>query len=311
MSETTFNYIKAENVFDNWRERVLQGTPPLLYRIGEGALAEIEVGPGLVDLFGGPPGAGKTAFTMQAVCDALRIDTNLKALVCNVETAPELLLDRQLARISGIDLTTIRNRRLDETHSERNACGMATLEAFLDRLSFLRPPLNLENVAASADDFEAKIILLDYIQRIPPPGNHTDRRGAIDAMINYLRQFADADLAVLVVAAVSRTKDSQGRTSYAGTGLSLASFRESSELEFGADNAFMLVADPNDEEEITLRHLKARHSEPKDRVLSFNRCIQRFSDPDAGSSRMLEGNKSEQLNHLWNQTQPAEEEAVV
>jgi hypothetical protein len=55
--------------------------------------------------------------------------------------------------------------------------------------------------------------------------------------MSYLRQFADADVAMLVVSAVSRAKDAKGRSSYSGEGLNLASFRESSEREFGCDDA--------------------------------------------------------------------------
>ena len=51
--------------------------------------------------------------------------------------------------------------------------------------------------------------------------------------MDFLRQFADAGTAVMVISAIGRTKDSKGRSSYAGEGLNLASFRESSELEFG------------------------------------------------------------------------------
>ena len=65
---------------------------------------------------------------------------------------------------------------------------MHTLEAIGERLAFVRPPFDLENVAASADAFHADLIVLDYIQRIPPPGTHGDRRGAVDANMNYLRQ---------------------------------------------------------------------------------------------------------------------------
>ena len=140
---------------------------------------------------------------------------------------------------------------------------MNTLEPLVERLCFVRPPFNLDNVAESADAFEANLILLDYIQRIRPPGDHGDRRGSVDATMNYLRQFADAGVAVMVVAAVARTKDNKGRSSYSGEGLNLASFRESSELEFGADDAFMLIPDSRSDS-ITLRQLKARYSETRD-----------------------------------------------
>ena len=67
------NYRTAADVFDDWRDDVLTGKPPTLYPVGTGELSRIEVGPKLVTLFGGAPGAGKTAFTMQCVVDALRL----------------------------------------------------------------------------------------------------------------------------------------------------------------------------------------------------------------------------------------------
>ena len=112
---TTANFQPAGDVFDGWRDDVLTGSPPVLYPIGAGDLARIEIGPGLVTLFGGAPGAGKSALVMQAVTDALRLTPRLRALVCSIEMPPRVLLDRQLARLSGIDLTTIRYRRLTAT----------------------------------------------------------------------------------------------------------------------------------------------------------------------------------------------------
>src|SRR5262249_33648684 len=151
----------------------------------------------------------------------------------NVEMAAGTLLDRQLARLCGIDLSTIRHRRLGPEHADRIGRALNTLEALADRLAFVRPPFNLANVAATADASGAAPLLLDSTQPIPPPGDHADTRGAVNATMDHLRRFADAGTAVLVVSAIGRTKDGKGRTSYAGDGLNLASFRESSELEFG------------------------------------------------------------------------------
>jgi replicative DNA helicase len=122
-----------------------------------------------------------------------------------------------------------------------------------------------------------------------------------------------------VVAAVARTKDKRGRSSYHGDGLNLASFRESSELEFGADDAFILVPDDDDSEygtmKVTLRHLKARHTEPKDLVLEFDRHLQRFSEakdprvwnPD-GKIGLIEVGVQSELAAMWDQTAPADED---
>lgn len=272
---STANFITAADAFPGWQEDVLTRSGPVLYRIGDGALSGIEVGPERVTLIGGPPAGGKTAFAMQAVVDALRLTPQLKALVANVETSPGVLLDRQLSRLSGIDLGAIRHRQFTEEHADRLDESMLRLQSVSQRLAFLRAPFDLENVAASVDDFEANLILLDYIQRIPPPGSYGDRRGAIDATMGYLRRFADAGMAVMVIAAVSRQKDNRGRSTYSGETLNLASFRESSELEFGADDAYMLV--PVMDGVVTLKHLKARHSEPRDLTLRFEGRLQRFT----------------------------------
>ncbi len=133
--------------------------------------------------------------------------------------------------------------------------------------------------------------------------------------MDFLRQFADFGVAVLLLSSVGRTKDNKGRTSYSGDGLNLASFRESSELEFGADDAFMLV--PSDDGgdygtvTVTLRHLKARHTQPKDLVLEFDRRTQRFTEienpnawnPDGGPAR---GKLQSDLHRLWDSTPPAD-----
>jgi replicative DNA helicase len=312
------NYVSAADALDRWRDDVLTGKAPVLYPLGAGDLGRIEVGPGLVTLIGGAPGSGKTAFTMQCVVDALRLSPDLRGLVCNIEMPPAVLLDRQLARLSGVDLTTIRYRRIGSEHADRIDQGMNTLAAVADRLCFLRPPFDLGNVAAAADDFGASLLVLDYIQRIAPPGEHDTRRNSVDATMNYLRQFADAGVAVIVVSAVSRAKDAKGRSSYAGDGLNLASFRESSELEFGADDAFILHPDDDDAESelVKLKHLKSRHGECRDLLMRFDRRRQTFAvetEPAGTAGGKGEGIDKGKLKSalaaLWNKTPAATEGA--
>jgi replicative DNA helicase len=299
-------FVCAADALAGWRDDVLSGKPPMLFPAGTGELARVEIGPGLVTLLGGAPGAGKTAFTMQLLVDALRLTPSLRAVVCNVEMPPAVLLDRQLARLSGIDLSVIRHRKLGDDHADRIDQAMHTLEPLAERLAFVRPPFDLANVAATADDFDARLLLLDYIQRIPPPGEHADKRGAVNATMDYLRKFADADTAVIVISAIGRTKDSKGRTSYSGDGLSLASFRESSELEFGADDAFLLVPEDDQGDAVTLRHLKSRHGECRDIELTFHRRHQRFTPAGGeGGPRPDPAKVEAALAALWARTAPA------
>jgi replicative DNA helicase len=300
MSEGHFR--SAADLFGDWRDEVLSGKAPALYPVGTGELGRIEIGPGLVTLFGGAPGAGKTALVMQIIAEALRLTPDLRALVCNVEMSPTTLLDRQLARLSGVDASTIRHRRMGAGDIGAINRGMEALEGLADRLAFIRPPFSLENVARSADAFDASLIAIDYIQRVGAPGDHGDKRGSVDATMSYLRQFADAGIAVLIVSAVGRSKDSKGRSSYA-EGLNLASFRETSEIEYGADDAYMLVPDGGDDSagSVVLKHLKSRHGEARDIALEFDRGHQRFGPvKPAGPPAKDAGKLRATLLAAWN-----------
>jgi len=314
MNRAKANFISAADAFDRWRDDVLTGKPPTLYRAGSGELERFEIGPGLVTLIGGAPGQGKTAFTMQLVTDALRLNPELRAVICNVEMPPGVLLDRQLARLSGIRLDLIRFRKLMAEHAHFIDMSMNTLEAMAERLCFVRAPFDLINVAATADAFGSHLIVLDYIQRIAPgdSGASYDRRGSVDATMNYLRQFADNGIAVIVVSAVARSKDKAGRASYGGDHLNLASFRESSELEFGCDDAFILTADGEDDETLVrIKHLKSRNGEAKDLILSFRRDVQKFEDAPAAKSEPITNHSKTRttLRTLWDRTKPAGEDA--
>jgi replicative DNA helicase len=264
----------------------------------------------LVALFGGAPATGKTALTMQLVLDSVRLNPELRALVCNVEVSPTVLLDRQLARLAGLQYSRVRLRQLDAVDGERAAVALDELERISDRLAFVRPPFNLSNIADAADAHGANLIVFDYLQRIRPPGEHGDKRGSVDALMDYMRQIADAGVAVIAVSSVGRTRDAKGRSSYSADGLNLASFKESSELEFGADDAFILSPSGGDGE-VVLRHLKARHSEPHDIALRFNGSCQQFEPvehvQDDTADVENKGRLTSTLKSMWNCTEAADE----
>jgi len=302
-------YTIAADILDSWRDELFTGAAPELHNLGAGMPADV-LGPGRVVLLGGLPGGGKTALSMQWTIDALRADRELRAAVCNIEMTPAVLLDRQLARLAGVPLGIIAQRTLTAEHADRIDRGLATLALVAERLAFVGAPYDLGNVAATADDFSGGLLVLDYLQRIRPPGEHDGKRASVDALMDYLRQFADAGCAVLAVSAVSRTKDKLGRSSYDGTGLGLASFRESSELEYGADTAFVLVPDREEAELVTLRCLKHRHGEPRDVELYFERAIQSFQPAEATPKpkRTDRGKLTAGLKALWASTAAADDD---
>lgn len=293
------DYISAASLLEPWEQSIASGEGPVVYRH---SFPVPEISPGSIVLVGGAPGSGKTALIMNVVVEMLRFTPSLKVLVVNVEMSPNALLDRQLARLSGIDGQTIRHRRFTKEHDERLGAGIATIRSFSDRIAFLRPPFDLNNVAVSADEFGADVIVLDYIQRIRSAQGDGEARAGMNRVMDDLRKFTSAGVAVIVLSAVGRSKDNKGRTSYAGADLSLGSFRESSELEFGADDAFILApASSKGGNLMRLSHLKCRHGAIQSLDLDFDRAHQSFTIPGKGAENPV----GTELADLFNATEAA------
>lgn len=310
----TPNYATVDSLFHGWREDVLTGSGPITF---PHTLPTPEIVPGEVMLLGGAPGAGKTALVMQAVVEAMRATSSLRVLVANVEMSPQALIDRQLARLSGIEAEVIRRRAFTDEHSERLAAGIATIETFADRLAFLTHPYDLRNVALAADAHEASVVVIDYLQRILPPGDITDTRLRANATMDLLRQFAARGVAVIALSAIGRGRDDKGRSTYAASSMSLASYRDSGELEYGGDQAFLIApADEADQTVMRLSHVKNRHGPLRTVDLRFDRAHQAFTligdaatEPKKRKGRPKAEPFAELLPSaiaaLWNVTEPA------
>ena len=287
------SYRSINDHFAGWQAEVFSGKPPIRWAAGAGELGRLELGPGLIALLGGRPGGGKTALACQVVVDAVRATPDLRALVVNVEMSPGLLLDRQLARLSGVDLTTIRGRLFDDDHRDRLAYGIAELQTVGNRLAFLDGPYGLDNIAAAVDDFGADLLCLDYVQRIEVPGKHASKRESINALMDTLRQFADAGIGILAIAALGRSKNKAGQSSYETVGL--ASFRESAELEYGCDSGWLLL--PMSGDDVALKCVKNRHGEVVDVPLTFDRDHQTFRAAMVADDR--QSTIPAELRRLW------------
>lgn len=275
----TGKFVTAEQTLAGLRDDLFSGRKPVRWPLGNAGLGKIDFGPGSVLLLGGAPGAGKTALVGQLIFDALRLNEQLSAVIGNVEMSPAVLLERQLARVSGIPLTLLRERQVGAAEADRLERGLATIEPLCARLTFLKPPFSLGNLADTADAQDADLIVCDYVQRFEPPEDAADPRRAMGAIMSKLRQFAEAGCGVVVVSALGRSKDSRGRASYS-EGLGLASFRETSELEYGADDAYIL-AEGQEEGQRVLMHLKSRNGAREDLELSFDGRLQRFASAES------------------------------
>jgi replicative DNA helicase len=306
-------YKPGSELFDPWRTQVLNGPPPKTWPIGA-PFGRVTIGPGIILLLGGPPGAGKTALIMMWVLMTLLLNPELKVAVANVEMSAMRLLDRQLARLSGVPLNRILRRQYEPMDATRLGKGFEQIRAVVDRIAFVQGPFDLARVADVADAFEADLLVLDYLQRFDVAGRHNGLREKTNAQMSLLRQFASSGVGIIAAAALTRSKDSAGRSSYAGRHLGLASFRESSELEYGCDEAFLLFGLDDEEEaeddgsiqKMMLAHVKSRDGELTSTALKFHRRIQEFTALDDGPSVL---SIAASVNQVW-QTSPAKEAPV-
>lgn len=218
---------------------------------------EYELGPGMVDVLGSPPGYGKTLLASQLLYEAIEYDDDLIGYVLNCEMTPQSLLRRELARLTGIDSKALRFGNLDDDDRELIRRHSEPLRQRLERVRFVNADKEGLVSLASA---KPGIVLIDYVQRFTI-GKESDPRQAMNAVMTFCRRLADHGHSVL---AISATKRSQEGT-HANKDLGLASFRESGEIEYGADSAYVLKTSPPNQtpyRPARLECVKNRHGEP-------------------------------------------------
>jgi replicative DNA helicase len=275
-ADMTPTYTTGADLFGTWYADVERGESPVRYALPP-PFAVLDVRPGRLILFGGAPGGGKTAALLQIGIDLLRLNPAARLLVANVEMVPALLVERIVSRLSSVPLTAIANRTLTTDQLNRVKTAVATLAPVAGRLAFLHAPFALEHVAAAGTAFGANVLVLDYVQRFTVGDPSKDKREQLETAATVLRRFCDAGAAVLVASAVARQKHAGGSTY---KGLNLASFRGSSELEYGADAAYLLV--PTEGGGINLQCEKNRYGAVADILTAFDPTTQTFTPAPAG-----------------------------
>jgi replicative DNA helicase len=234
----------------------------------------IDLRPGRVGLIGAPPGSGKTTLALQLVYD-LAARHDLRAVVSNIEMSADVLIDKLLARLARVDVTALMNRDLTKAERDRIMAAVNQHADALGRIAFHVGPPTVASVYDSMRSFDARLVVLDYLQRFALDA--ADDRVRLDRLMSQVRRVADQGLAVLVVSSVSRQK---GRSGSCYAGLDMASYRGSAELEFASDSAYIL--DANLPHGIaTLRQVKNRYGPLRDIPLRFDGPYQEFREGDA------------------------------
>ena len=269
---------------------VLTGEPPPEYQFDSKPWGTLALRPRQITCIGGAPNCGKTALLMKMVTGALLFDPKLRAVIACVEMAEDILLERTLARLSGVFLGKILKRDRDSFFADRINAVRPQLESLADRLMFVRRPFTMVDVRAVCDEFQRHIVALDYLQRISADSRLVELRQQVTLTMTATRELADQGPAVLLAAALNRQASSraQSRAESADDNVNdLAAFRDSSDVEYSADDAYVLAKAPGNmvtlsEEEYTpkklvLRHVKSRNSLTMHIPLLFDGRLQEFT----------------------------------
>lgn len=275
--------VVAGNVISDLINRILtKATISKFYVAESGSLRNLVISPDHIIVVGGAPGSGKTSLVGQCVGDFLRLNTGHRALICNVEMTPEELMMREIGRISGVDMTT---DRADDFSTEELAqikgC-IATFAQYASRLFIMSPPIFLNDIEMAIANYNPDLVVVDYLQRVNISDNDLDsnERLKISRIMTELRKLV-TNRTIIVVSALRR----QGKSNYESSEMGLASFRETSEIEYSVNDAYLLVPDNiaaknGDENRFILRHEKSRGGQKKDINLSFDGRYHRWSGID-------------------------------
>lgn len=238
-------------------------------------LARIPFVLGRITLIGGKPGSGKTSLVYQLAFDsALAGDDGFTNW--NAEMSSRDLWRKQLSRLSGVPVADIPPHKKDFDESLQYARDqLSEIEEYVE---FLSPDFSLKRIYEHG--CTGRLLLIDYVQRLRIDGI-SDSRARIDCAMSRFRELARDDRAIVVVSSLSR-----------GTS-GMESFRESSELEFGCDYAYLM--EKTGDSSVLLTNVKNRWGALRDVVLSVDWPTMTFSDRGATECDDVAGNDNPQV----------------
>ena len=259
----------ASRTLETLAEQISTGKMPQLFKLGE-ALNGLEIGYGLVAVVGAPPGAGKTTAAMQISFEAIEHNPDLRVVVANRESSMEVLLQRELVRRTGVSSKAIRFGKCSPSELSRIRTTVDELRPLVSRVYSLDEPAELPMLKRLSSEAPG-LLILDYIQKFAPSG---EAKAGVTEVMTTCRQFARAGWAVLALSATARTQ-SKGRSTQDSLQLNQASFRDSSEIEFQADAAYLIRDMEKPGSTATTRStliecVKNRHGEKTSKLLAFN-----------------------------------------
>lgn len=189
-------------------------------------------------LLGGYPSAGKTLLAVQF---ALCLSNTYRVGFFSLETSARKLTDRVMSHMSQIPLTKIKRRDLNDA----DWVAIAAASSELSKLQFSiveASGMSVHDIQAVSLNQRFDIIFVDYLQLINEKGK--DRYETVTNISQRLHTFSQSSgVAVIALSQLSRPEKQTGKPKPP----TMASFRESGQIEQDADVAFILYpSDPDD-----------------------------------------------------------------
>jgi replicative DNA helicase len=259
----------AAERFAAYLERKRRGEHWRHYKTGEGVLDDLGIGPGRVVLFGGDTANGKSSLVWQLMIEALRYNPTLRMVVYSYDLPEDELFGKQLARLASVDVDKIREGTTDARDQKALDDAAETLMEVFQRVRIMGPNTTIGQLTNAVGEFGANLVFVDYVQKVKVGDLSADIKKQVEVVLDELNRLAKGKnlTAVVSISKLSRPGF--------GTNQNGHRFAETSDLEYGCDDAYIVEHDKK-KGTVTLRHTKERFGIRNGLVLDYIPKYQQF-----------------------------------
>ncbi len=186
------------------------------------------------------PGMGKTAFALNIATNAA-FSTDKAIAIFNLEMSAEMLVNRMIASVGGIDSYKLNTGKLEHNDWKRYNEAMSKLGAtniyIEDNASITAPEIKAKCRKLSSLEHGLGLVVIDYLQLVTTGSNRIESRQVeVSEISRSLKTMAlELDVPVIALAQLSRSVDKRENKEPA-----LVDLRESGSLEQDADIVLFL-----------------------------------------------------------------------
>jgi archaellum biogenesis ATPase FlaH len=238
--------------------------------------------PGELCYIGARPGVGKTAFALQVAKTVAQDGRSV--LVVSREMTNEALARRIVAQTANVSAGKLRAQKLNEFEVKR---VLEHVHKLKDLPVYMTDEvISSDEIVEMVTDFRGSLplglLIVDYLQLVRAPREIKDRRLQIESISQGLKTLAlQFKIPVVCLSSLSRPADKK-----ASTRPTLASLRESGELEHDADTVVLMHREPmaEDVEVIVAKNRDGRQGVAR---LKFEAEYLRFTEPSDRQSESV------------------------